>query len=83
MSEPNEYVVAHVQAAFAADGAVAELGLEVAVVGQRLLLSGHVTSEEQRVRAGELAARVAPQLEICNDLDVVPHADPGEPEHLP
>lgn len=80
---PNDYVVGHVQAAFAADGAVAELGLEVHVVGDQLFLSGHVSSPEQRARAGEVAAEVAPHLRICNDLDVVSATGHGEPERLP
>lgn len=80
--QPPEYVVAHVQEALATDTRVAELGIGVSVAGGRLFLTGTVSSDEQRDRAGDLAVEVAGDLEVCNDLEVAQLGGPGVPERL-
>ena len=83
MSEAPAYVVAHVHEALADDADVADPGIEVTVVGDRLFLTGTVMSETQRDAATAITQRVAPEFEICNDLEVMSN-DPkhGEAERL-
>jgi hypothetical protein len=83
VSEAPAYVVAHVHEALSDDAAVADPGIEVTVVGERLFLNGTVMTAQQRDAASAVARRVAPEFEICNDLEVLSN-DPahGDAEHL-
>jgi osmotically-inducible protein OsmY len=77
------YLVAHLQDALAADPRVGELGVEVVVAHGRLFLTGAVAQPKQRDVAGEIAAALAPGLEVCNDIEVVTSAtSKPEPERL-
>ena len=77
------YLAAHVHDALAQDPACAELGIDVTVTGDRLFLNGTVSSGEQRDRASLIAAELAPELTICNDLEVLSTIEGhGESERL-
>lgn len=83
MSEAPPYVVAHVHEALSEDASVADPGIEVTVVGDRLFLTGTVMTDEQRAAATVVASRVAPEFAVCNDLEVLANAPPhGEAERL-
>jgi osmotically-inducible protein OsmY len=77
------YLAAHVHDALAQDPACAELGIDVTVTGDRLFLNGTVSSVEQRDRASSIAAALAPELTVCNDLEVLGMIEGhGESERL-
>jgi osmotically-inducible protein OsmY len=79
----DAYVVAHVREALAADGRVAELGIDVERTGDALVLLGRVASAGRREAAAVVAAEQAPGFRIVNELDVVEAvAPPGPPEQL-
>ena len=81
---PDAYVVAHVREALASDGRVAELGLDVTVSGDTVVLLGRVSSAAQRDDAAAIAAERAPGYAVRNELEVVDaSAPPAPPERLP
>ena len=78
-----DYLIAHLQDALAADPRIGELGIDVVVAHGRLFLTGTVMTATQRAAAGELATSHARDLEVCNDIEVVPPAgEAPEPEQL-
>jgi len=73
------YVIQHVREALAHDPRVGELELAVDVRGDRLFVSGSVQTEERRTAVGEVAAEAAPDMEVHNQVQVMPPpAEPGE-----
>jgi osmotically-inducible protein OsmY len=75
---PNEehspYLVEHVRVALASSP-TAELGVDVAVTGGGVYLTGTVASDEHRLEVERVAAEAAEGLVVHNDL-VVLHAGP-------
>jgi osmotically-inducible protein OsmY len=80
--QPQDYVIAHLREAFARDGRVNELNVDVTVAGQRVFLTGEVPTEERRRAVGDVAAEVVPGYEIRNQTTVSDVAGPGEAEEL-
>jgi osmotically-inducible protein OsmY len=68
---PVEYVRARVAEALATDPRTAELGIAVVELGGALVLTGVVSSPERRHAAAAVAASVAPDREVRNDLSVM------------
>ncbi|HEX6238771.1 MAG TPA: BON domain-containing protein [Acidimicrobiales bacterium] len=81
-SQPGDYLVRHIQDALASDPRALELGVEVTLAGDRLVLSGTVATEAQRRAIADVVAEVAPGHEIVNQLAVVPHDEAGAAEEL-
>ncbi|MFP3901034.1 MAG: BON domain-containing protein [Acidimicrobiia bacterium] len=81
-SQPADYVVRHIQDALATDPRALELGVEVTLARDRLVLSGTVATEAQRRAIAEVVAEVMPGREIVNQLAVVPHDETGAAEEL-
>jgi BON domain len=69
-AEPAEYIVERVHQALAQDPAVHELGVQVAVAGVRVFLTGHVGTPERKEAITEVARRVLPDFEIHNQTTV-------------
>ncbi len=59
-----EYRAEHLRAALAADPRVHELGLDVAVLGDTIVLRGTVATEAMRAAVGEVAREFAPDAVI-------------------
>lgn len=78
---PDEYVAEHLREAIATSG-VHELGISVTVVGTRVVLGGSASTPAQRDAIGDLVARLAPDREVVNDVDVPPIGEPGHAEEL-
>jgi hypothetical protein len=79
MSEPAEYLVEHIRARLADDPSVAELGIAVAVHGQRVFLNGCINTPEHRDAIVAAAEQVAEGYEVLADLTVcAPVEPPGE-----
>ena len=83
---PTAYLVQHIQDALAADGRARELGVDVVVAGDRVVLTGTVTTAAQRaaiaVVAAEVTAEHAPGHRVVNELSVVSTDEGGAVEEL-
>jgi osmotically-inducible protein OsmY len=83
---PAAYRGRHLEQALAEDPAVSELGVRVSVQHGRAHLTGEVQTVERRERVGAVVARLAPDLEVLNDVSVTAAdrttGEPGEPEVL-
>jgi hypothetical protein len=80
--EPADYVISHIQEALARDPRTTELGVDVALSGDRAVLSGAVASAAHRDAIGEVAAEVAVGYQVVNDVTVVACDEAGEAEEL-
>jgi osmotically-inducible protein OsmY len=78
----SEYLAEHIRTALATDRRVLELGLEVTVMGDTIVLRGAVSTPAQRDAAGEVARELAPAAEILNDVEVSPNAEPDSAEEI-
>ena len=76
-TDEAQYVAAHVQEALARDHRVNEPELGVAVVKGRVVVSGHVPSEQRREAVTEVVRECCPDLEVENRTTVgrFPEAD--------
>ena len=81
-SEPDAYLAAHARDALATDARVAELGLDVTVAGDLVVVTGTVSTPERRAAVAEVLAEVAPGHEVRNDTIVAGFAEPDVPETL-
>ena len=77
--EPDAYLVERVHRALATDPRVAEPSLEVEVSGDRLFVSGAVSTKERQEAVTEVVRETAPGLAIRNETSVAPA--PGPPVH--
>jgi osmotically-inducible protein OsmY len=75
--EPIHYLIQRVREALAHDPRVGELELGVNVRAGKLYLTGTVHTDERRTAAAEVARRVAPDLEVHNQLQVLGPAQSG------
>ncbi|TMQ91110.1 BON domain-containing protein [Actinomadura soli] len=80
MTEPPEYLSAHIQERVAAEAH--ELGIRVDVSGDVVRLRGEVVSEEQRREVEATARDAAGGREISNELHVVAVTEPDGEERL-
>ena len=71
VDDAPEYVVAHVRQALATDGRVAELGLDVQVEGDTVVVAGLVSTEERRAAIDEVVADAAPGHPVRNTAKVM------------
>ena len=69
-NEENLYRAERVRAALASDPAVCELGIDVVIVYDRIVLRGTVTSDRRKAEIFALVRKLAPDLEIGDELRV-------------
>lgn len=81
LQEPPVYLAQRIHEALAA-GPTAELGIDVTVGPAGVLISGTVGTEEQRAQLQQIAAEVAGDLPVRNDVAVVHGRPDPEPEPL-
>lgn len=81
--QAGEYLVAHLQDAFAADPRTDELGIEASVAGRVVVLTGTVATAQRRLAAETVAREALSQHEIRNELMVAELTEPAEIEQLP
>lgn len=80
--EPADYVISHVRDALAHDPRTTELGVDVTLAGERVVLTGTVASVPHREEIGRVAAEVARGYAVVNDVDVVACDEATEAEEL-
>ena len=82
MAEPREYLVHHIQDALATDPRARELGVDVQVMGDRLVLTGTAASPAQRAAIAEVVEELAGGYEVVNEMAVLSADEDGSVEEL-
>ncbi|MBL1074138.1 nucleotidyltransferase [Nocardia sp. 2] len=77
-----QYLVANLRRAFAEDPRTAELGVQVTLRGDVVVLSGEVASIARRRQLELVVREQAPKLRVHNDVRVTPPDPPHAPEEL-
>ena len=80
--EPPEYLAERLHDAIATEPDVYEQGIVVRVTGNTVVLSGPATSPTQRDAVGELVGRLAPELDVVNEIEVPSTEPPRRAEQL-
>ncbi|WP_040778860.1 MULTISPECIES: BON domain-containing protein [Nocardia] len=80
--EQPQYVVAHLRRALAEDPRTAELGVQVTIRGDVVVLGGEVSSEERKQQMETVVREQLPHARIHNDVHVTRPAAPVETETL-
>ena len=75
MIEPEDYAVQRLRDALATDERVAEMGVQVDVVGGKVFLTGQVATPERQAAVGTVAAEVLADYEVHNQTFVTPVED--------
>ena len=75
MIEPEDYAIQRLREALATDERVAEMGVQVDVVGGKVFLTGQVATPERQAAVGAVAAEVLPEYEVHNQTFVTPVGD--------
>ncbi|MEU0503366.1 BON domain-containing protein [Nocardia sp. NPDC004278] len=77
-----QYLVAHLRRALAEDPRTAELGVQVTIRGDVIVLVGEVSSIERKQQMETVVREQLPQARIHNDVHVTPPAAPRDTEAL-
>jgi osmotically-inducible protein OsmY len=81
-AEPQEYLVQHIQEALATDPRARELGVEVQVAGDRVVLTGTAATAAQRDSIGEVVRELADGYKVVNEMTVLSTDEDGTVEEL-
>lgn len=81
--EPMAFRAARVERMLAEDPQIAEAGLRVHVRGDRVVLSGAVSSTGRRDRARAVVQDSFPELDAVDEVTVAGIEPPAEAERLP
>ena len=79
----DPYLAQHVREALAQDPRVGELGVDVQIDEEAVVLRGVVTSAERREAAAEVARDLAPDRTVRNETTIEAFDEPPREEHLP
>lgn len=82
MQERPQYTVAHLRRALAEDPRTAELGVQVTIRGDVVVLGGEVSSEECRTAIETVIREQVPDARVHNDIRVVRPVAPEGAETL-
>lgn len=80
---PDPYLAEHVREALAQDPRVGELGVEVEIAGETVILSGTVASAERQEAAAGVVHELLPDYQVRDKTEVAELPEPSEAEHLP
>ncbi len=82
LSEPENYLVAHIREALANDPRVNELGLTVTISGSKIFVTGEVATAQRKDAVAEVVREVCPDHQVYNETAVRQLLDVDEPEEL-
>lgn len=82
MAEPQEYLVHHIQDALATDPRARELGIDVQVAGERVVLTGTAATPAQRAAIAEVVEELAGGYEVVNEMVVLSADEDGTVEEI-
>ncbi|MGV9680704.1 nucleotidyltransferase family protein [Nocardia sp. NPDC003482] len=77
-----QYLVANLRRAFAEDPRTAELGVQVTIRGDVVVLDGEVACEQRRTHLEDVVHEHAPNLRVHNDVRVSTTTAPADHERL-
>ena len=80
--DPPQYAAERIRSALAADPRVAELGVAVKIVGNRVQLGGAVATRDRRQLVEEIVRGLMPDHEVQNDIRVEDLRETQAPERL-
>lgn len=80
--QSDAYTEAHVAEALATDPRVSTLGIEVAIRGREVFVSGEVGTPEARDGVAEVVAELLPGFTVHNDTSANEFPPGVETEHL-
>ncbi len=81
--EPGDpYAAGHLRQALACDERVGEQDLQVEIAGTRVVITGHVATEERRRAIAEVAHEQLPGWDVRVQVDLVSRDAPVEREEL-
>jgi osmotically-inducible protein OsmY len=78
----DRYLAAQIQRALAQDERTNELGIHVGIRENVVTLRGKVASDHRRSQVALVAHEAAPEMEIRNEVRVVPIRPPEDEERL-
>jgi osmotically-inducible protein OsmY len=82
MAEPQEYLVQRIQDTLATDPRARELGIDVHVAGDRVVLTGTAATPGQRESIAEVVGELADGYEVVNEMTVLSADEDGNVEEL-
>ena len=80
--DPPHYLIQRVREAIAHDPRVAELELRVKMVGDKLFVTGSVSTEERRRAVSEIVRETLPDVELHNEISVAAFPLPADEETM-
>ncbi|WP_068056601.1 BON domain-containing protein [Nocardia xishanensis] len=80
--ETPQYLVARLRRALAEDPRTAELGVQVTIRGEVVVLDGEVTSAQRKQQMEQVVREQLPGVVIHNDVRVMVPTAPTGTEHL-
>ncbi len=80
--EPAAYLVERIREALAHDARVAELGISVAVVGDKVLVTGEVATPERRAAVAEVVTPLLDGRQLHNGVTVTTLTESADREVL-
>jgi osmotically-inducible protein OsmY len=81
-TEQDRYVEARVREALASDARTNELGIEVAVAGGKVHLSGTTATRDRKKAIGQVAREVLGDRDVVNEVTVPELFEPATAEEL-
>ena len=81
-AEPARYLAQKLRDALADDARTGELGLDVTLVSERLVVRGVVGSEARRAAILDVAHEVVPEVEVVNETQVKHVYPPNDQETI-
>jgi osmotically-inducible protein OsmY len=82
-NDPDLYLAEHVREALAGDPRVSELGVDVAISGQSVVLRGTLPSRQRQEAAVALVRQLLPRHHVRDETVIADFPEPTEVEHLP
>jgi hypothetical protein len=82
-SDRDPYQAEHLREALAQDPRVGELGVDVEIVGETVVLRGTLTSTERQTAATAIAHNLMPNYAVRNETAVPDCPEAPQVEHLP
>lgn len=80
--DPPQYLVAQLRHSLAVDPRTVEQGVRVEVRGRTVYLSGEVATAQRRSALTQVVAELVPDMEVRNDVRLVPAGKPTETEEM-
>lgn len=75
-AEPAPYTAQHIKDALIKDRRVGEMTLDVTLAGGRVFVAGQVPTPQRRDAVPDVVREVAPDLDVVNEVTVVPCDEP-------